>query len=175
MATQTFTLASPYTSFLTSVWRMLEGGKAAANALGAALPRSGAAAGGKASPDLNNDQAVRILKNGISFEVIAPLSDYFGMGKGEIYTILDFDRTTAMRRASKDQPLPKHVAENVLRILELQKLACDTFATEEETIAWLRRPHPMLEGESPLLAANTSFGTRRVKDILVAIQHGGVV
>ncbi|MEO5795594.1 MAG: antitoxin Xre/MbcA/ParS toxin-binding domain-containing protein [Rhodoferax sp.] len=123
----------------------------------------------------NSEQALRILKRGISSRVIDPLSDYLEMGKGELAEILDLDRTTALRRAGKDQPLPTHSAENVLRVLELEEMATDTFETQAIALGWLRRPHPMLDGESPLQSAKTSFGTRRVKDMLVAIKHGGVV
>ncbi len=67
------------------------------------------------------------------------------------------------------------LAEDLLRLFEIEKMANDTFETEEAALAWLRRPHPMLEGESPLESAKISFGARRVKDILVAIKYGGVV
>ena len=124
---------------------------------------------------LNNASAYRIVKNGISSKAIGPLSDYLGVGKGQVVDYLDLDRTTVNRRAAKDQLLPIHSAEGVLRLLELDQMAGDTFATDEEAAAWLRRPHPMLEGESPLEAAKTSFGAQRAKDILVAVKYGGVV
>ena len=88
---------------------------------------------------------------------------------------LDLDRSTANRRSAKGQLLPVHSAEGVLRLLELDQMASDTFETDEESSQWLRRPHPMLEGETPLQAAKTSFGAQRVKDILLAIKYGGVV
>lgn len=74
-----------------------------------------------------------------------------------------------------DQPLPTHSAESVLRLLELEEIANDTFDSEGAALDWLRRPHPMLDGESPLQAAKTSFGAQRVKDILLAVKYGGVV
>lgn len=122
-----------------------------------------------------NEQAIRILKRGISSKVIEPLSDYLAVGKGELVGILDLDRTTLLRRATKGQPLPTHSAENVLRVLELKDAAIDTFETETMALDWMRRPHPMLDGESPLESAATSFGTRRVREMLLAIQYGGVV
>jgi uncharacterized protein (DUF2384 family) len=57
---------------------------------------------------------------------------------------------------------------------ELEKMAKDTFGSHEAASAWLRRPHPMLEGDSPVEAAKTSHGTERVKGILAAIKYGGV-
>ena len=123
----------------------------------------------------NSEKAVSILRQGISSRAIEPLSDLFGVGKGDVAAYLDLDRTTALRRANKDQALPMHAAEGVLRLLELEAMATDTFESDDAAHGWLRRAHPMLEGECPLEAAKTSFGTRRVKDMLVAIKYGGVV
>lgn len=123
----------------------------------------------------NSEKALGIIKRGISSRALDPLSIFLGLGKGELVDFLDMDRTTALRRANKDLPLPTHSAEGVLRLLELEELANDTFETEEAALGWLRRPHPMLDNERPLEAAKTSFGAQRVKDILIAIQYGGVV
>lgn len=123
----------------------------------------------------NNQAALNILKHGISSRAITPLSHFLGVPRGKMALILDLHRTTAKRRADKDQLLPVHAAENVLRVLELEEMANDTFESEEAAHGWLRRPHPMLDGESPLESAKSSYGARRVRDILVAIRHGGVV
>lgn len=124
---------------------------------------------------LSSVAACRLLKRGISSQAIGPLGDYLGLGKGVVAEYLDLDRGTANRRVAKGQLLPIHSAESVLRLLELGQMAADTFETEDEASAWLRRPHPVLEGDSPLEAAKTSFGAQRVKDILIAIRYGGVV
>ena len=123
----------------------------------------------------NSEKAVSILRQGISSRAIEPLSNLLGVGKGDVAAYLDLDRTTALRRANKDQALPMHAAEGVLRLLELEAMATDTFEFDAAAHGWLRRQHPMLEGECPLEAAKTSFGTRRVKDMLIAIKYGGVV
>lgn len=124
---------------------------------------------------ITNSLADKIIKQGISSQAIGPLGDLLGLGKGLVAEYLDLDRGTANRRASKDLPLPTHAAEGVLRFLELDQMACDTFESNAESSDWLRRPHPMLDGETPLEAAKTSFGAQRVKDILLAIKYGGVL
>jgi putative toxin-antitoxin system antitoxin component (TIGR02293 family) len=124
---------------------------------------------------LNSSSALRIVKNGISSRAIGPLSEYLGVGKGQVVDYLDLDRTTVSRRAAKDQLLPMHSAEGVLRLLELDEMASDAFESEADAANWLRRPHPMLDGESPLEATKTSYGAQRAKDILVAVKYGGVV
>lgn len=124
---------------------------------------------------LSSAGACKLLKRGISSQAIGPLGDYLGLGKGVVAEYLDLDRSTANRRVAKGQLLPIHSAESVLRLLELAQMSTDTFETEEEASAWLRRPHPMLDGDSPLELAKTSFGAQRVKDILIALRYGGVV
>ena len=122
---------------------------------------------------LSSVGACKVLKRGISSQVIGSLGDYLGLGKGVVAEYLDLDRSTANRRVAKGQLLPIHSAESVLRLLELGQMAAETFETEDEASAWLRRPHPMLEGDSPLELAKTSFGAQRVKDVLIAIRCGG--
>lgn len=124
---------------------------------------------------LDNLSAYRLVKRGIPSKVVAPLGEFLGLGKTIIATYLDLDRSTASRRAAKDQVLPTHAAEGVVRLLELEQMACDTFETDADASGWLRRPHPLLDGETPLEAARTGYGAQRVKDILLAIQYGGVV
>ena len=123
----------------------------------------------------SSGQAYAIVKKGVPSRTLAPLGQYLGLGKGAIAAYLDLDRATATRKVAKDEMLPTHAAESLLRILELDSLAEDTFETPEEAGAWLRRPHPMLDGESPIECAKSAFGAQRVKDILVATKYGGVV
>ena len=57
--------------------------------------------------------------------------------------------------------------------IRLAEMARDTFKTDEEAAAWLRQPHPMLDGKTPLDCAKSD--SERVKDILNSIKYGGVV
>ena len=77
-------------------------------------------------------------------------------------------------KASRDEILPLHAAESMLRLLEMRRLAEDTFGSSQEADAWMRRPHPMLEGEAPLECAKSAFGAQRVKDMLMALKYGGI-
>lgn len=124
---------------------------------------------------IGNDQAYKILKTGITSKAIIPVGEFLGLNKALIANYLELDRGTVTRLAAKNQPLPTHAAENVLRLLELDGQATETFTNEGEAFAWLNRPHQMLDGDTPLAAAKTSYGAQRVKDILLAIKYGGVV
>lgn len=124
---------------------------------------------------LSAKQAYFIVKLGIPSRSLEPLSDHLGIGKGAVAGVLGMDRATANRKVAKDDVLPTYAAESMLRLLELDAMARDTFETQEEAAAWLRQPHPMLDGETPLDCAKSSFGAERVKDILNAVKYGGVV
>ncbi len=127
-------------------------------------------------PDhLSAKQAHIIVKLGIPSRSLGPLSDHLGIGKGAAAGVLGMDRATANRKVAKDDVLPTYAAESMLRLLELDAMARDTFETDEEAAAWLRQPHPMLDGETPLDCAKSGFGAERVKDILNAVKYGGVV
>jgi putative toxin-antitoxin system antitoxin component (TIGR02293 family) len=124
---------------------------------------------------LSAGQAYAIVKVGIPSRSLTPLSAYLGLGKGAVAGYLDLDRATATRKEAKDEMLPTYAAESLLRLLELDSLAKETFETPAEAAGWMRQPHPMLDGESPLECAKSGFGAQRVKDILVAVKYGGVV
>jgi putative toxin-antitoxin system antitoxin component (TIGR02293 family) len=150
---------------------------------GGDVPRSGRAGGAEAMTReasvipsrLSAGQAYTLIKAGVPSRTLTPLGEYLGLGKGVLAGYLDLDRATGARRPAKDEMLPAYAAENMLRLLELDSLAKETFETAAEAAGWMRQSHPMLGGESPLGCAKSGFGTQRVKDILVAIRYGGVV
>jgi putative toxin-antitoxin system antitoxin component (TIGR02293 family) len=78
------------------------------------------------------------------------------------------------RVATPATTLPKHSAETVLRLAELEAFASDVFDSEQAAHDWLKTKHSML-GESPIDAASSSYGAQHVREILTAIKYGGVV
>jgi putative toxin-antitoxin system antitoxin component (TIGR02293 family) len=123
----------------------------------------------------NSQMASKLIQQGIPSGAVGPLAEFLGVSKSELSETLGMDRSTAARRSERNLPLPSHSAEGVLRIMELVGLAEDVFDSGGSAMGWLKRRHPMLEDETPLEAAKTSYGARRVSDILVAIKYGGVV
>lgn len=69
---------------------------------------------------------------------------------------------------------PTNDADSTQRLCELESLAQEAFEIPEEAADWMRRPHPMLDGETPRECAKSSSGGERVRAILVAIKYGGV-
>lgn len=71
--------------------------------------------------------------------------------------------------------MEKMTVESKQRLLELERLAEGTFASRVDAHSWLLRPHPLLDGASPLQVGKTEDGARKIQDMLVSIKHGGVV
>lgn len=132
-------------------------------------------ASGREAMPLSPAMAHRLIRRGVPSRSLEPLGRYFGLGKGALAEALDLDRVTAQRKVARDEPLPTHAAESMLRLLELDRLAQETFASADEAAEWLRRAHPMLDGQTPLACAKSAFGAQRAKDILVALKYGGAV
>lgn len=69
---------------------------------------------------------------------------------------------------------PANDIDSTQRLLELDKLAQEAFESPEAAAEWMRRPHPMLDGEEPRECANSSSGADRVEANLVAIKYGSL-
>ena len=147
--------ASSRSLALSSVWQIILGREDALESVRGEM-RGKSLVGFK----LGNDQACKIIKVGITSKALETAGDLLGLTKSQFAQYLNLDRGTITRLAAKDQLLPTHAAESVLRLLELDAMAADTFESENEATAWLTRPHTMLDGETPLFAAKTSFGSR---------------
>lgn len=58
------------------------------------------------------------------------------------------------------------------RLARAVALAEHVWGEPETAHRWLRSPHALLAGRSPLAAANTDLGARQVEAILLRIDHG---
>jgi putative toxin-antitoxin system antitoxin component (TIGR02293 family) len=79
---------------------------------------------------------------------------------------------TRRHRADKNQPLTVEESDRAVRLLRVQTLAEDSFADKEKANRWLRRALTELDGEAPLVVAQTEAGARVVETILGKIAWG---
>lgn len=79
---------------------------------------------------------------------------------------------TRRHRADKKQPLTIDESDRAVRLLRIQTVAEDTFASKDKANTWLRRPLAALNGEAPLDIAQTEAGGRVIETILAKIAWG---
>ena len=63
-------------------------------------------------------------------------------------------------------------SERVERVARIVAAAHALWDDEDEARAFLNAPHPLLEGRTPLAAARTGAGARRVEEIIAALEWG---
>ncbi|WP_077002528.1 antitoxin Xre/MbcA/ParS toxin-binding domain-containing protein [Variovorax sp. KK3] len=78
-----------------------------------------------------------------------------------------------LSRAHSEKNLEPVVTERMFRQADLLVRAAEVFG--DEGPLWMTKPHPLLDGKSPAEYATNEFGGEKVRAILNAIEHGGVV
>ncbi len=116
----------------------------------------------------------KLSERGIPTASLEPFGKFIGLSKTDVADYVELDRTTIKRRLQAGGLLPRHSSENVLRLLEIESMVSETFG-DANSCAWLHKKHPMLDGITPIEAAKTSYGSQRVKDLLIATKYGGVL
>jgi putative toxin-antitoxin system antitoxin component (TIGR02293 family) len=63
-------------------------------------------------------------------------------------------------------------SERTERLARVVALAESVWDDETEARAFLNRPHPLLDNETPLRVARSELGARRVERLLYDVEHG---
>jgi len=119
--------------------------------------------------------AAALVSGGLSSAIVGRLGDEVPLEKVLLLRTIGIDKATLSRREEKGAPLEPAEAEGVLRTIELTMMATTTFGTLENGVAWLKKPHPLLDGQSPLEYATNAYALARVKSMMSALRYGGVV
>jgi len=89
---------------------------------------------------------------------------------GELDRLALSRKTLAHRRTLGS--LTPDQSDRLLRLLRIIEETETTFGDRAKAHDWLRRPTPLLDGESPLDRLDTDIGTRQVEAMLGRIAHG---
>jgi len=89
------------------------------------------------------------------------------------------ERTAALHRVVPKATLGRsrrrlgaHASERIARLARLIATAELVWGDAEDAHEWLRRPHPELNGSSPLEAATTELGALEAESVLWKLAHG---
>jgi putative toxin-antitoxin system antitoxin component (TIGR02293 family) len=94
-----------------------------------------------------------------------------GLSEQEIERFV-IPQRTRRRRAERNQPLTVEESDRAVRLLRVQTLAEGTFGNHEKANRWLRRALTELDGETPLVIAQSEAGARMIETILGKIAWG---
>ena len=122
-----------------------------------------------------SDVAEKLVEQGLHPDYLAALATFSALEPADLYEFAGIDRTTVGRRKAAGAVLPHEVAVKALQATELLAQANDVFGSPAPAAAWLTRPHPLLQGQTPLRRARTPWGLSKVQGMLAALRWGGVV
>jgi putative toxin-antitoxin system antitoxin component (TIGR02293 family) len=94
-----------------------------------------------------------------------------GLKRSEIDEVVIPSRTLQHRRSRREK-LTIEESDRVLRVIRVLAAAETVYGDRERALAWLRKPHPRLEGRTPLSLLRTDTGSRIVEELLIQIDEG---
>lgn len=112
----------------------------------------------------------RLVRDGLpkaSLQMVARHAVEEGASAAElVYSVVPSATFKRRDRLSLDE------SERTERLARVIALAEAAWGDEDQARAFLNRPHPLLEGETPLNVARTELGARRVEQLLYDAEHG---
>lgn len=129
--------------------------------------------GGEAltGPLRNERDIVRLVRRGVPTQAV----DHFLTMAGLTFNALDpkvINLRTFKRRKKNAQPLEQDESDRLLRVVAIVAVAEEVFGSTEKAQQWLNRENRALDGETPLMMADTDRGARAVGALLSRIEHG---
>ena len=128
----------------------------------------GDAYGCRMAPDVAEHLAI----DGLDPDFLGDIAGFSGLDSRDVLDFAGIDRTTVSRRKASGSALPQDAAVKALQITDLLTQATEVFGSPAQASTWLTRPHPSLDGETPLKRARTPWGMSKVQSILVALRYG---
>ena len=135
---------------------------------GQAQVPGGEAYGCRMAPDV----AEHLVADGLDPDFLGEIAGLSGLDSRDVLDFAGIDRTTVSRRKASGSALPQDAAVKALQITDLLTQATEVFGAPAQASTWLTRPHPSLDGETPLKRARTPWGMSKVQSILVALRYG---
>ncbi len=116
--------------------------------------------------------AEHLVADGLDPDFLGDIAGFSGLESRDVLDFVGIDRTTVSRRKASGAALPQDVAVKALQITDLLTQATEVFGSPTQASTWLTRPHPLLDGETPLRRARTPWGMSKVQSMLVALRYG---
>jgi len=125
--------------------------------------------------DHDEQQRLEAIEQGWSSTWLAALKQHLHLRPSELAPLVGLSEATMLRRSRQEAPLDLAPSERLDRLIEVVGLAYAVFEDPAATEAWLKKPHPLLRGLSPLSHSRTAIGATQVRRLLLAIEQGAPV
>jgi len=121
-------------------------------------------------PEIGSDP-VAAVRAGLPYAALEHVREHLEASDDLLARTLGISSRTLSRRRETGT-LTTDESDRLVLLAEIVALARETFDGAEPAREWLRTPHSMLGGESPLDHMDTVTGMEEVKTMLYHIEHG---
>jgi putative toxin-antitoxin system antitoxin component (TIGR02293 family) len=129
--------------------------------------RSGRAEAGDAPPNIER------IREGLGMEEMDEVAHALNLSQSDLEGVLDLSVRTLQRRRKQGKGLTPVESDRLWRLLHIWTRSRSAFASEDAARTWLKTPHGLLDGETPLQRLDTEPGLREVEDLLTTIDETG--
>jgi len=121
-------------------------------------------------PEIGSDP-VAAVREGLPYTALEHVRDHLGASDNLLSRALGISARTLSRR-QETGTLTTDESDRLVLLAEIVALARQALDSAESAREWLRTPHSMLGGESPLDHMDTVAGMNEVKTMLYHIEYG---
>ncbi|WP_153234699.1 type II RES/Xre toxin-antitoxin system antitoxin [Glaciimonas soli] len=118
--------------------------------------------------------AVKSIREGYPAHILKSASSFFDVPDARIQSIAQVPATTASRLEKKQANIDPAATERIYRMGTVTRMAIDVFENQDAAIKWMCQPNRTLGGVAPLDLMDTEPGAVSVRQVLNAIETGGV-
>lgn len=129
--------------------------------------RSARSEAGDAPPDIER------VRKGLGMAVLDAVFEALDLDQSDVQDVLDISVRTLQRRRKQGKDLTPSESDRLWRLLHIWERSRTAFASDDAARTWLKTPHGLLDGETPLERLDTEPGLREVEDLLTTIDETG--
>jgi len=113
------------------------------------------------------------VRNGLGMDELDAVVDALDLDQTALQDVLGISVRTLQRRRKQGDPLTAAASDRLWRLLHIWRRSRTAFASDDAARTWLKTPHGLLGGETPLERLDTEPGLREVEDLLTTLDETG--
>ena len=121
----------------------------------------------EAPPDIGQ------VRGGLGMDEVDVVKKELDLDQSALQDVLGVSIRTLQRRRNEGKDLTPAESDRLWRLLHIWIRSRRAFASDTSARTWLKTPHGLLDGESPLQRLDTEPGLREVEDLLTTIDETG--
>ena len=111
------------------------------------------------------------VRKGLGMGVLDAVFEALNLDQSDVQDVLDISVRTLQRRRKQGKDLTPAESDRLWRLLHIWERSRTAFASDDAARTWLKTPHGLLDGETPLERLDTEPGLREVEDLLTTIDE----